>query len=127
MQTLLTGLSNKKTNTGGGYMGQLAEAKQRAAQATAEEEQSKLKLGMAEKELKSLDARWKEVERDAGESIRSLEAMRAEIDGLKRKLGETGWSTEKEQQAVLALQNARAEVQRLTEVCLGVYIYLVYC
>ena len=60
LQNLLTGLSSKNvTQSGGGYMGQLADARARIAQAAAEEEQSKVKLASAEKELKALDVQVK--------------------------------------------------------------------
>ncbi len=73
LQTLLTGVSSKKdNNTGGGYMGQLAEAKARIAQGKAEEEQSRVKLGMREKELQALQKKMKEVEREAGDSAKML-------------------------------------------------------
>ena len=97
-------------------MGQLADAKARLAQASTEEEQSRVKLGMSEKELKTLEARWKEVEREAGEGKRNLEAMRAEIEKFRKKVAETGWSAEKEQEGEQALRAARNEVRQLTEV-----------
>ncbi|KAM6499653.1 hypothetical protein JOM56_005161 [Amanita muscaria] len=54
LQSALTGLSSDSGNSagGGGYTGQIAYARARAAQAAAEEEQSKVLLWMAEKELK---------------------------------------------------------------------------
>ncbi|KAI0641717.1 condensin complex subunit SMC2 [Trametes meyenii] len=118
LQTLLTGLSsNNSGNTGGGgYMGQLSDARTRAAQASAEEEQSRVQLTMAEKELKALEARWKAVEREAGEGARQLEAMRGDVDKMKRKIAETGWSNEKEQAHTVAIRDAKEEVRRLTEV-----------
>ncbi|CAL1701767.1 unnamed protein product [Somion occarium] len=116
LQTLLTGLSSRKDGqTGGGYMGQLAEAKARLAQGTAEEEQSRVKLGMSERELKALQARWKEVEREAGEGRRQLDVMQAEVAKFRKKISESGWSAEKEQDIETALRNARAEVRHLTE------------
>ncbi|KAI0075030.1 hypothetical protein K474DRAFT_1461296 [Panus rudis PR-1116 ss-1] len=116
LQTLLTGLSSRKDgNTGGGYMGQLADAKSRLAQAATEEEQSRVKLGMSEKELKTLQARWKEVEREAGEGKRQLEAMKGEVEKFKRKVAQSGWSTEREQETETALREARSEVRRLTD------------
>ncbi|OBZ73328.1 Structural maintenance of chromosomes protein 2 [Grifola frondosa] len=116
LQTLLTGLSSGTAgNTGGGYMGQLADAKARSAQASAEEEQSKVKLGMSEKELKILEARWKEVEREAGEGKRNLETMQAGIEDFKSKIKETGWSAEKDEEFEVALRNAKAQVRQLAE------------
>lgn len=119
LQTLLTGLSSSgASNTGGGYMGQLADAKARLAQASTEEEQSRVKLGMSQNELKALEARWKEVEREAGEGKKNLQAMRAEVDSLKKKLSASGWNEEKESEREAALRTAKAEVRLFTEVCL---------
>jgi structural maintenance of chromosome 2 len=63
-------------------MGQLADAKAKLAQATAEEEQSRVKLGMSEKELKTLEGRWKEVEREVGDGKRKF----GEWEGGGRKV-----------------------------------------
>lgn len=49
-------------------MGQLADARARLAQAAAEEEQSRVKLGMAEKALKGLEKLSKEVEKRKGKA-----------------------------------------------------------
>ena len=74
LQTLLTGLSsNNDGNTGGGYLGQIADARGRASEARAEEEQANVKLQMSEKELKALQERWKAVEREANDGARKLE------------------------------------------------------
>ena len=120
LQTLLTGLSSRGTsNSGGGYMGQLSEAETRLAQANAEEEQNRMKLGMSQTELKALEARWKEVEREAGEGKRNLQKMQAEVDDLKKKAAASGWSAEKEQAGEAALRAAKAEVRQLTEVSIS--------
>ena len=118
LQTLLTGLSSSGTGNsgGGGYMGQLADAKARLAQATAEEEQSKVKLGMSEKELKTLESRWKEVEREAGDGKKNLEAMKAEVDKFRRRVDECGWSADKEREGETALRTAKDQARQFTEV-----------
>ncbi|CDO76576.1 hypothetical protein BN946_scf184950.g2 [Trametes cinnabarina] len=117
LQTLLTGLSSNKGGNagGGGYMGQLSDARTRAAQASAEEEQCRVKLAMAEKELKDLEARWKAVEREASEGARQLEAMRADVEKRKSRVAATGWSTEKEQAHDVAIRQANQDVRQLTE------------
>ncbi|KAI0822104.1 condensin complex subunit SMC2 [Trametes gibbosa] len=117
LQTLLTGLtSNKDGNAGGGgYMGQLADARTRSAQAAAEEEQSRVKLSMSEKELKTLEARWKAVEREASEGARNLEEKRAGVEKCKKRIAETGWSTEKEQAHDTAIRSAKEEVRSLAQ------------
>ncbi|KAI0728952.1 hypothetical protein C8Q72DRAFT_347915 [Fomitopsis betulina] len=118
LQTLLTGLTSKGTsNSGGGYMGQLADAKARLAQASTEEEQSKQKLAMSQKELKALEARWKEVEREAGEGQKRLKAMQAEIDSFRKKVAECGWSAEKEREGDMAIRDVKALIDRLRGDC----------
>lgn len=97
-------------------MGQLADAKAKLAQATAEEEQSRVKLGMSEKELKVLEGRWKEVEREAGDGKKNLEKVKAETEKFRRKVEESGWSADKEREGVDALRTAKGEERRLTEV-----------
>lgn len=117
LQTLLTGVSTSNTgNTGGGYLGQIAEAKARLAQGAAEEEQNRLKLLMNEKELKALEAKWKDVEKDAHQGQQNLTRMKAELDKLKRQLVECGWSAEQQQQCDIELRTARGIVNERTEV-----------
>ena len=117
LQTLLTGLSsNNDGNTGGGYLGQIADARGRASEARAEEEQANVKLQMSEKELKALQERWKAVEREANDGARKLEGMQATVESFRRKMAETGWTNEKEQAQETALRDARNDVRRLTEV-----------
>ncbi|GBE85556.1 Structural maintenance of chromosomes protein [Sparassis crispa] len=116
LQTLLTGLSSSgASHTGGGYMGRLADAKVRLQQASTEEEQSRVKLAMNQKELKALQVRWKEVEREAGDSQKKLQNMKAEIETFQRKVAETGWNVEKERDGENALRTGKAEVRHLTE------------
>ncbi|KAL4247183.1 SMC family protein [Abortiporus biennis] len=116
LQTLLTGLSGSNSgNSGGGYMGQLADAKAEMTQGSAEEHQCKVKLEMSEKELKALQARWKEVEREAGEGKKQLAAMQKDVDKLRAVVQSSGWNEDKERETEEALRNARAEVRRLTE------------
>ncbi|KAG6868858.1 hypothetical protein C0993_008987 [Termitomyces sp. T159_Od127] len=116
LQTLLTGLSSgKATTSGGGYMGQLAAAKGRIAQGQAEEEQAKVKLGMSEKELKALEARWKEVERDARDGKKSLEAKKAAVEECKKRLETCGWDEEKERAGEERLRNAKTAVRNLMD------------
>ncbi|KAG6841176.1 hypothetical protein C0991_001101 [Blastosporella zonata] len=116
LQTLLTGLSSGNANTsGGGYMGQLAAAKGLIAQGQAEEEQSKVKLGMSDKELKALEARWKEVERDAREGQKTLRAKKAAVEECQQRLERCSWNEEKEKALEERLRNAKAEVRNLVE------------
>ncbi|KAG5730192.1 Structural maintenance of chromosomes protein 2 [Termitomyces sp. T112] len=116
IQTLLTGLSSgKATTSGGGYMGQLAAAKGRIAQGQAEEEQAKVKLGMSEKELKALEVRWKEVERDARDGQRNLEAKKTAVEEYRKRLERCSWNDERERASEEKLRNGKAAVRNLMD------------
>ncbi|EKM76313.1 hypothetical protein AGABI1DRAFT_63367 [Agaricus bisporus var. burnettii JB137-S8] len=117
LQTLLTGVSSKqdKTNTGGGYMGQLAEAKAQLAQGKAEEEQSKVKLSMREKELVELKRRMKEFEREAGEGQKKLKDMNVVVERIREKLGKSRWNQVVEEQLEKKLTTLRQRVRELME------------
>ncbi|KAF9005165.1 condensin complex subunit SMC2 [Cyathus striatus] len=116
LQSLLTGLSSNNANTsGGGYMGQLADAKQRIAQGAAEEEQSKVKLGMAEKELKTLEARAKNLQREADESNKKVESMKNAVESLQSKVTACGWNAEKEKTHEEKLKEAKTTVRSMSE------------
>ncbi|KAF7330368.1 Structural maintenance of chromosomes protein [Mycena venus] len=116
LQSLLTGLSNNKDNKttgGGGYMGQLATARQQVAQAAAEEKQSRVKLGMSEGELKTLETRWKAMEREAGDGRKKLEAMRATVEGCRNKVAQCAWSEEKENASDGRIQDLKVQMKSL--------------
>ena len=121
LQSLLTGLSSSNNNAaggggGGGYLGQLADAKARLAQSTAEEEQTRRKLNLRDKELAELEVKWKKVEKEAGDGRKSLEAAKKELDGVRKKVEATGWSVEKDAQVETEIRQAKANVRAMTEV-----------
>lgn len=117
LQTLLTGLSsNNSGNTGGGYMGKIADTQTQLATSQTEEQSNSNQLDRCGKELKALEADWKKVEREANDAKRNLEGMRANVDNLRRKFIETGWSAEQEQNHENELRGAKNEVRRLGEV-----------
>lgn len=117
-QTLLTGLAgtSAQSASGGGYMGQIADARARLAQAAAEEEQTRVKLDMSRRELGELEKRWKAVEREAGQGERDIKKMQVEVESLRKKADSTGWNEEKEHVSVEALRNAKNDANRCTQV-----------
>jgi structural maintenance of chromosome 2 len=116
LQTLVTGLSSSNNNSAtGGYLGQLADAKARAANAATEEEQARMRMTMVEKELKEKEAKWKAVEKEAGDGEKSLAKARKDVQILEAKLASTSWDSEKEQEAVAQIREAREQVRNLTE------------
>ncbi|KIJ53254.1 hypothetical protein M422DRAFT_222637 [Sphaerobolus stellatus SS14] len=115
LQSLLTGLSNSNSNTGGGYLGQLADAKARLANAAAEEEQARRKLSLREKELADLEVKWKKVEKEAGEGKKTLEAAKKELEAIRSKVEATGWRTEKDAQLEADIRQAKSNVRSAAE------------
>lgn len=116
LQTLQTGLADSANTSGGGYLGQLADAQARVVQAQTEEEQLKRQTVIVERELADAKGRWKKVEREASDGAKAVEKGKADVEKLKRTLSGMNWSEEKEAQAAGALRAARDEVRALTEV-----------
>ncbi|KAG7095814.1 hypothetical protein E1B28_006514 [Marasmius oreades] len=115
LQTLLTGLSSKDTNSGGGYMGQLQAARTKQSQAAAEEEQLKVKVTMADRELKETEAHWKKVEKNAGEGKRRLDTMQGVVNECKRKLAACGWNEEMEREGDSKIESLRRHVEAVAD------------
>jgi len=76
-----------------------------------------MKLGMSQNELKTLEAKWRDVERDAQDGQKKLDAISAEVEKLKKQVIESGWSEEAEQRSQQQLNDARRAYRNLTEVC----------
>lgn len=116
---MLTGLSGKNAAGGGGgsgYMGQLADAQQALESAKAEEEQTRVKLEMAKKELAEQEKRYKALEKDAGEGRAALDRLRKELEALKAKVDRSGWSEEMEREAGEKMRVVKEEERRAEQV-----------
>lgn len=98
-------------------MGALADARARIAQGAAEEQQSKVKLGMSEKELAELEQRNRAFAKEAEASMKKIANLKAAIQGIEAKIANCGWSQEKDQDLERQLREARDELKNLTEVC----------
>ena len=124
LQTLLTGLTTSSSsknlnNSGGGYMGHLAEAKALLAQGQAEEEQARVKLEMKQKDLESLRKRMKDSEREAGENKKKLDQMRSVVERQRQQLATCKWDQDKEEELEARLKDLKKSVRELTEVLLS--------
>lgn len=97
-------------------MGQIADTRTRAAQAEAEEEQSKVRLGMAQKELKALETRWKEVEREAGDGKKKVEKTKQAVESCRAALARCKWNEELESSHEAKLKDTRDTVAELIHV-----------
>lgn len=96
-------------------MGQLADARARLAHATAAEEQARVKLGMATRDLAALEVRWKEVEKEVGEGRGALEKGKREVEEVRRRMDGCGWSEQREKVGEGALRDQKSTVRKLTE------------
>lgn len=76
-----------------------------------------MKLGMSQNELKALEAKWRDVERDAQDGKKNLDVISAEVEKLKKQVVDSGWSEEAEQRNQQQLDGARRDYRNLTEVC----------
>jgi hypothetical protein len=75
-----------------------------------------VKLGMSEKELKTLEGRWKEVEREAGEGRKKVDGMKVAVEGYRKKVAACGWNAEMEKAGEGRLRDAKGEVRALSDV-----------
>lgn len=124
LQTLLTGVTDtKKANSGGGggYLGALQAAQKRDADGASEEKQAGTHLTMAEQELKEFQAKFKALKGEAEAGKAKVEKIQKEVDGLRRKVEETGWSAEKETKLNNTVRDLRETVRRLNDVCLSLF------
>jgi len=76
-----------------------------------------MKLGMSQNELKTLEAKWRDVERDAQDGQKKFDVISAEVEKLKKQIMDSGWSEEAEQRHQRHLNDARRDHRTLTEVC----------
>jgi len=85
-----------------------------------------MKLGISQNELKTLEAKWRDVERDAQDGQKKLEVISAEVEKLKKHLDGSGWSEEAEQRSQQQLNDARREYRNLTEVSKAISLSTYY-
>lgn len=121
LQSLLTGLSSNKNDeeNAGGYLGQLAEAKARLAAAGTEAEQAKVKIGLAEKELKEKEPRAKKAEKDGEGLIKELAAKRTQLEKLRKQVESAGWDEQQEREMLESQAQHQSKMTELMEVSLS--------
>jgi hypothetical protein len=118
LQTLLTGLSSSKSDddTAGGYMGQLADAKAQLTAAGTEAEQAKVKIGLAEKEIKEKEPRAKKAEKEGEGLLTELDSKRNNVEKIKSRLQGAAWDEEKERQLLESQAEHSGRMTELLEV-----------
>nr|ODN92186.1 nuclear condensin complex protein [Cryptococcus depauperatus CBS 7855] len=118
LQSLITGLStnqNGDEENAGGYLGQLAEAKARLTAAGTEAEQAKMKISLAEKELKEKEPRAKKAEKEGAGLIRELQDKKAQVEKLKAQVESAGWDETQEKQILGAQAEHQTKITELME------------
>nr|WJN25076.1 condensin complex subunit [Moesziomyces parantarcticus] len=113
LQTLLTGMaSSSKSKAGegssGGYMGQIAAARAEESAASTEIEQSKLRIGHLEKEVKQKEPLARKAQKEAAGLMGELESSRAAVQQLEAQMHKLGWDDDKEK----SLLQSRSEWSR---------------
>ncbi|KAF8706721.1 Structural maintenance of chromosomes protein, partial [Rhizoctonia solani] len=105
-QSLSSGLSGMST-----YQSSIAEAKNRAAAAGTEADQSAKQLQLAQAEIRDKENRVKKIEAEGREGREAVDKEKKEIDGLRGRLEKTGWTKERrenaEQEVGMAIEEAR--------------------
>lgn len=103
LQTLLTGMaSNKKKkedgedDNQGGYIGALANAKSKEANAITEISQTKLRISHLTKELSSKEPAAKKASKENQGLISELEELKEKLTGLDQEMSKMSWNSEKE-------------------------------
>lgn len=99
LQTLVTGLTTDDSEgaNAGGYMGQLANAKQKVADLVSEAEQARVKIDHLTKELKEKEPKAKKLEKDGGGAALELQKAKAEMKQLEQALEKIDWNENAEQ------------------------------
>lgn len=72
---------------------------------------------MSQNELKTLEGKWRDVERDAQDGQKKLDVISAEVEKLRKQVMDSGWSEEAEQRNQQQLNDARHDCRNLMEVC----------
>lgn len=119
LQTLLTGMASKNDENDkakqGGYMGQLAEAREREAKAGTDIEQSNLRIKHLEKELKTKEPQAKKAQKEGEGLLKELEAAKTEVNQLEANIASTGWDDNKEKELLSTRSDLTQRVNELLE------------
>lgn len=117
LQTLVTGLTTDESEgaNAGGYMGQLAEARQQSADVASEAEQAKVKIGRLNIELKEKEPRAKKLEKEGGGAVVELENAKAQKAKLEMAMEKMGWDENIEVQLRTRRSTELDHVRQLSE------------
>lgn len=97
-------------------MGQLAEAKARLSAAGTEAEQAKVKIGLAEKEIKEKEPRAKKAEKEGEGSLKELAGKKTEVEKIRKRVEVAGWDEGRERELAEKQADHGGKVTELLEV-----------
>ncbi|KAL9058441.1 MAG: hypothetical protein Q9162_001736 [Coniocarpon cinnabarinum] len=112
LSTLQTGVASKE-GEGGGYQGQLSEAKQRMTAASTQQEQAKLKIKHLEKRIKEDGPRAKQAKEQNSSLAKELESLRGEAKKLEADLTKKGFDPQKEEASVSEQARLQKRIREL--------------
>ena len=112
LQTLQTGVASKEGQESG-YQGQLQDARNRAAAATTEQEQARLKIAHLEAQIKEDEPRAKEAKKQNSGLLKALEGLRTQVAKLEKQLAALGFDPNKEAEMRQQEATLEADVRSL--------------
>ncbi|KAJ5640936.1 RecF/RecN/SMC [Penicillium herquei] len=107
LQTLQTGVASKEGQESG-YQGQLQDARNRASNASTEQEQAKLKITHLEKRIKEEEPRARKAKEQNQGLLKDLEGLKAQAKKLEAELTRLGFEPGKEEQ----IYQEKSQLQR---------------
>lgn len=118
LQTLITGLSSSSTDaetTSSGYLGQIAQAKNKISSLGTEAENAKARIDHLSRELKEKEPRAKKAQSEDTGLVKELEKAKQLVDSLTKQISSLDWDDAKEENLGSIRENAGKEVRELLE------------
>ncbi|KAJ5784852.1 RecF/RecN/SMC [Penicillium pulvis] len=114
LQTLQTGVASKEGQESG-YQGQLQDARNRASNASTEQEQAKLKIAHFEKRIKEEEPRAKKAKEQNQGLLKDLEGLKAQAKKLESELTRLGFEPGKEEQIYQEQSQLQRDIRDLRQ------------
>ncbi|KAJ5547956.1 RecF/RecN/SMC [Penicillium frequentans] len=114
LQTLQTGVASKEGQESG-YQGQLQDARNRASNASTEQEQAKLKIAHLEKRIKEEEPRAKKAKEQNQGLLKDLEGLKAQAKKLESELTRLGFEPGKEEQIYQEQSQLQRDIRDLRQ------------
>jgi structural maintenance of chromosome 2 len=108
-------LGSGDSGSGGGYLGQIADANARLTQVKTEETQANTQIKMKQKELSDAQAKLQSVSGEANEAKNRLAQLQRELGALTAKLAAIKWSEDAENNVERELETIKKELQGLSD------------